>query len=500
MASHDIFGKNFLIRLVEKMTRFLIKKLIFLSCVFSLVYSCREPISYPSIGTRLSNPISIASSSNGSVFYVLNADFNHNYDSGSILLLNENGDKLSTINVPRLGKILNIRDNNLLVAFDHESEESLSKTMLYDISNPTKPVKKHEWELNDCTPANIVSRSGYSYFALSCQEGHLYIGNFDNNSLKKIRTYPQVRQSNRRAMYLDPKRDLLFLFVTDTEVGNLIDGSDVDKETWVKGSKISDTPDEIPDAIQNTSDQMIDIQNNTSRFLFMMVDIRAEAAAQFPFKEYKDVRDTEARWLYFKLKNFDGSPDSATIQGDSTTKYYRTNFWEAQPDPEDPDSFYISHRGLGTINNSEQANDLIKVSFRAGGNPRGTVGNIPKLDSYMSFERVFGFKGDQTGKDKYFNSFKIASFSGRKVVILNSFRDLSNFNDPRYTIAAANLVSSSDPVEWFSLASSTDLSDSYWDLALGKDGNVLTVSFFDEKLKLFKVKYGETITLNKSIE
>jgi hypothetical protein len=480
---------------------FLLRKLPFLLCTLLITNSCREKETEPPINDALSTPISLAADTSGQYFYVLNSDFLHAYESGSILVLDQNGKRVSATPVPHLGKVLSVSGNDLLVSFDHESEETASRTFLYNIADPKKPVFVKEWIHEGCTPANLVSRNRFKYFALSCQEGDLYVGKLEairsQSEMTKVRSYPVVGNSTRRAMYLDPKRQLLFLFVSDIGTGTLSDALDSDKETWLKGQKISDKPDEIPDSLQQTAARAGDILNRTSQFQFVIYDIGAEFSAGF--RNYNSVRDTELRWLYFDLNNFDGTPDKDTIQGNPDQKTYRTNFWEAQPDPDDLDSFYLSHRGFGKVNSSENANDLVKFTFI--GDPRTKKdGTVPKLGTYWSFQRSYGFKGDQTGDDKYFNSFKITKFSGRKAVLLNSFRDLSSFSNPRYTIAGANLVEGHNPAEWFTQVDSRDLDRSYYDLALGANGNLLTISFFDETLKLFKVKFGEAMTLINSIE
>jgi hypothetical protein len=300
-------------------------------------------------------------------------------------------------------------------------------------------------------------------------------------------------------MFLDKKRDLLFLFISDSGTGSLTDALDNDKETWLKGQKISDKADEIPDTLQQTAARSQDVLHNTTRFQFMVYDIREEANKDFPHRPFESIRNTEPRWMYFKLENFDGSPDDPSAHGDTNVKYYRTNFWDAIPDPDDLDTFYLSHRGLGKVGFSEHANDLVKVTLKAP-TPRATAGVSPRLDSYMSFERVYGFKGDQTGPDKYISSVLVTKMMGKKVVLVNSFRDLSNFSESRYMIAAANLVEKTVPSTWFTHVSSKDVNDSYYGLALAKNGNLLTISFFDESLRLFNVKFGENISLVKSIE
>ncbi len=486
-------------------------KFFFLFCLILIpTYSCRENISKPAIGDSISTPIHLASDPSGNYFYVLNSDFLHKYSDGSILVLDSNGAKVGAVPIPRLGKVLSVSDSNLFVSFDHNSGDTDTVTMLFDISDPKKPVEAAKWTLPKCTPVNVVSRSGSDYFAVSCQEGDLYMGivstNKANSTLTKVRSYPQVIGTARRAMYLDTNRRLLFLFITDMGTGSFIDKIEADQQTWVNNKKTGDQPDEIPDNLQQSNIRARDSLKNTTQWQFMLYDFGSELDQNngaFPStpKNFEDVRDTEARWLYFKLNNYEGSPDSLDLAGDTSQKYYRTNFWDAQPDPDDSNSFYLSHRGLGRVGKSENANDLVKVTFIAGSDPRAKGGVVPKLTDYFTFTRVYGFKGDETGKDKYFSPFLITRLSGYKVVLLNSFRDLSNFKDPRYTLSAANLIENLDvPPLWFTQVSSTDIDTSYYHLALANNGNLLTISFFDESLELFNVKFGEDMRFVRSID
>lgn len=486
------------------MTRLLSIKLISIVSLLLLGGgSCNEDLKLAPIGTELSGPIALTTDKNAEHFYVLNSDFRHAYQSGSILILDKDGNKVNFLGTPRLGRVMVRKDSNLLVAYDREEEGDLALFEHYDISTPTQPKQVRSQNLDeDCTPANIVARDGYDYYALSCQEGGLYIGDITKNTLKKVRDYPKVPGGIRRAMFIDKTRGLLYLFMTDISGGVLVDKQAEDKETWVEGQKtIADAADEIPDNLQSTAPLASNTLNATTAWQFMVYDITAEKAADFPYRDFKKVRTTEPRWLYFDLKNWDQTPDISLSPG---TRYYRTNFWSAEPDNEKDDVFYLSHRGTTKTNRSEHANSVVEVKL--SGNPRVNSKNeVPKLDTYMKFRRVYGFKGNQTGTDRYFNSFMITELSGKKVVLLNSFRDLSNFSNPRYLIGGAEIPEKEGMQGvWSKDKSSTDLDSSYYELALIKDGNtkgnLLTISFFNESLVLFRVEFGKDLSLVKTIQ
>lgn len=478
------------------MTRFLfIKVILFFSLLF-ISNSCGKPINRPDVGTDLASPTAVASDDSGKFFYVLNTDHRHKYNTGSILILDDNGNKIAAQATPRLGQSMVVQGDTMIVAYDRESDkDAKAQIIVYDLSKGASNLQEVFKQELDCSPANITARKNYKYFALSCMEGDLYIGELAGSTkvtqFKKVRSYPQFPRGARRAMYINTKRDLLFQFMTDIHDGKLVDTVYDDKETWVAGKKVEDKPDEIPDISQQTDSKARDILNNTTRFHFMVYDLAAEAATGFKDREFKEVRATEPRWLYWKADN-QGHPDDAAVGGNPNMKYYRTNIRDAKPDPEDPDVFYISHAGVGKFDQSEHANDIMKVTII--GDPRPDSSNkLKKLDEYLKFDRVYGFKGDQTGKDKYFNSFLITKISGRKVLLANSYRDLANFGNQRYTLSGLEMTEDPHDATWFAQATSNDSGNSYYDLALAKNGNLLTVSFFDESLRLFNVKFGENV-------
>lgn len=479
--------------------------LLLLSAIFTS--SCRKDVTLPDIGLDVASPMAMVSDAGGNYFYVLNGDINHTHNSGSILILDSDGNKISATSIPRLGRALSRTGNDLLVIFDSEvenDEETLNgKAQLFDLADPKQPKFITEWSLADCAPANVVAREGYPYFAVACMNGKLFIGELTDkrkdSKLSYVRHYPG---NTRKAMHIDPKRGLLFAFVSDMGAGTQVDAVAADTKTRaVNSDTVTDGPDEIPDTYQATKAQANELRNNTNRYQFIVYDIDEAKDNGFPFKEFKDVRDAEPRWLYWPETNSDGTPDDYDSNGDSSKKYYRTNFAEAQPDPLDPDSFYLSHRGLAKSGQSEHANDIIKVTLNSPGNPRAISGTIPKTPSYFSFKRVFGFKGAENDGSKYFDSFLVTMMSGQKVVVINSFRDLVNFSNSQYGLAAATIGDRTETnLPWFTQITSDSTSDSYYRLALAKNGNLLSSSFFSDDLRLFNLRLGDTITFVKTID
>jgi hypothetical protein len=331
----------------------------------------------------------------------------------------------------------------------------------------------------------------YKYFAISCLRGVLYIGDLEKKTITKVRDDIYTR----RAMHLDTKRGLLFSFVTDT--GSLSPNADIltkDIGQWNATFERETTPNEVPDLFEDSREHIRNNRINRNRYQFTVYDINAAEAEGFPFKNYDETAiESEYRWLYFNLANFDGTPDTEAGYSDLDTKYYRTNFWQASPDKTNPDAFYISHRGLGTPASSPDANSVIKVTLT--GDPRVSAdGKVPKTSEYLSFERIYGFNGSQNGPDQlnYTGDFEVLRSHGEEIVIVNNFRDLSNFHQlggPNFTISASAL----DPAVWFSEATSRSGYDGFYQVAVGKGDRVATCSFYSNSVVLFDIRPGEAI-------
>src|SRR5690606_30828793 len=106
-------------------------------------------------------------------------------------------------------------------------------------------------------------------------------------------------------------------------------------------------PNEVPDEYEN-SRRAMSARASRETYQFFVYDIGREKQnapgcvgegeeCAFPFRANSDpVVRQELRWIYFKLFNFDGTPDPNSYHDRPDYKYYRTNFWSAEPDPSDP--------------------------------------------------------------------------------------------------------------------------------------------------------------------
>ncbi len=492
--------------------------------------SCTKSKGYPDLGLGIAYPIDIALSPDGQYYYVLNSDIDRRYDEGSILILDKDGNRLSAIPTPRLGRSLTVSEDNLIVTFDGpgEDEEGSPKVHLYNIENPENPTLERSWEI-ECNPLNAVKRSGYQYFAVSCLGGFILVGEITAD--KRESTLQVVRKMGpytRRAMHIDPERGLLFAFVTDLGVAGLRDEENVDEfsytvtvdeETNEEIFTETSGANDIPDRFESSAKNVRSSRNLKRRFQYLVYDIEAEAEKGFPDLglEDEEFTDVELRWMYFNLTDIDGSPDREAWEIDQTKKYYRTNFWKALPDPADPNVFYLSHRGLEKKDGSPDANQIVKVTITGDPRPQeeapqdeeqdaqeGQETNksaLRKTSDIVKFERIYGFKGDQKRDNdpNYPGDFEILYSQGQRTLIVNNFRDLSNFREEggaRFTVTAAAL----DDSYWFEELQSTSGKTSYYQLAASRDGRVLTGSFYGSALILLEIKPGVAITELKRIE
>lgn len=314
----------------------------------------------------------------------------------------------------------------------------------------------------------------------------------------------------RHAVYIDPYREMLFAFPTDMS-NSLADAKMVDVKSYSDTGEVSEGSNEIPDDYEKTK---LMRKNRSSRYRYQLAiyNIAAERAAGFPFRALADkddtTADTEQRWLYFTLNNADGYPDSDESVRNLDVKNYRTNFYEAKPNPLDRNSFYVSHRGA---NQSEHANNIIKVSIvadpfataapdAAGGCPSGyhkvADACIPLTPNYLKFDRVYGFNGEVDALH-YPSDFDVKLVKGQQLLVVNHFRDRVNWakDQQRYSLTSKVL----DQSFWRSDLNSLDYNKSYYQIAVNQNGIAMTCSFYGESVILLKMYPGEAVEEIKQI-
>lgn len=469
----------------------------------------------------MASPIDVEVSDSGDYFYVLNADFDRTYNMGSLMVLDKDGNKVKAIEIPRLGRSLTATDKDLIVTTDFPDDGDHAYVMLFDITDPKEPVLKKKFSIG-CSPLNATLRKNYDYFFVTCSDGTLHVGKLEADRsaswIKNVRRY----DSTRRALYLDTKREMLFAFTTDLSKQVSADLEALDVASYdsnaneIKGEDGSSAPDEVPDNMQSTKRE---IANSGSRagFLFIAYDIKAERenapgctvsegeTCSFPARTSSDpVFQNERRWMYFNLNNFDGTPDTLTSL-DPNYKYYRTNFWAAKPDPFDPDTFYLSHRGAPK--KSPFANQIIKVQF-IGDLRANAEGKVPQTGDVLSFERISGFKGEgqngvETTKFHFPGDFALTEIKGQRVLVVNHFRDIASGAWTRGEVYFSLTAKTLDENSWFTelpgSLSSPNIT-TYYQIAINKTGRAISCSFYGNAVMLLEVTPGVGIREIKRIE
>lgn len=491
-------------------------KILVITVIFML-FGCKKEVKFEPLGDKLSGPSDVAVSENGAYFYILNSDPLKDHNEGSILVVTSEGKKVKIIKTGRFGKVLSVVKNRMMVAYakNNELDDPVAIIELYDLTAPENPVLKKSWQIED-DPFNVVmaEKDGniYDHFAVSCLGGKMYLGVFTadlaNSQLHKVRNY----LTSRRSVFLDPEKEILIAFPTSLKASSRSyqDNWYVDAD---KGT-IPGVPNEIPDTFESTiiTD---DVKFQRSRFQFSILDIAKSKEENYKFYELFDTNEidsivnTEMRWTYFNLKALDGSFDPP-ISLTENAFLYRSDFWEAKPNPNSKQSFYISHRGIYTT----YSNNIIKVTYLKDPKPviwtdktekecNDTGGNlisgycVSRTDRTFKFDRVYGFQGDETAEKSYPGDFEVKMVSGQQILIVNHFKGLGNFsdrNDQGYRIVSKTIGTKDDQLSVSSL-NSTDYNNSYFNIALNNEGRAMTGLFYGKGVQVIDILPGEDISV-----
>jgi hypothetical protein len=472
----------------------------------ALTTSCRSTEKFPPIGDNVASPIDLAVSEDGQRFYVLNADFDRTYNKGSILVLDKNGNKLGATEIPRMGRRMVIAGNDMIVTTDFSDGGGSPKLLIFDVTLPDTPVQRAELELT-CSPFNIAFQKGYQHFAVSCLDGQLLLGTLANDrantTIKKVRSFGAAH----RALYLDPKRELVLGFVADPSQKKLNDVEYKDATRYdsngqeIKGPNGELLPNEIPDVME----ERVRVQANRSQrspFQFFVYDIAKERSnapgctrteeesCDFPMRTSSDpLVAKELRWTYFRLLGADGKPDPSEFASDPTYKYYRTNFWEAKPDPALTDVFYLSQRS--SSDKSPYGSNVLKVTIK--GELRAGDQDPPATQDVLGFERIYGFKDKESKPNHFPSDFVITEIQGQKTLILNHVRDLSIWSKAEQYFSVAGKTLNGQSGAWSSeiegSISKTHL-NTFYQVAAMPDGRVATCSFYGNAVVLLQLTPG----------
>lgn len=473
--------------------------------------NCKRAETFPTLGDQVASPVAVAVAPGEGYFYALNADFDRTYNSGSLLVIDTDGNKKSALQVPRLGRNIAVAGNDMIVTFDSDGTTTNAEAILYDVSTPETPREVRRIDLG-CSPLNIVMREGYKHFAIACEgvgeAGGILIGTLTDDrsqtSVKLVRTYGTAR----RAMHIDPVNELLFAFPTDYGIQSWMDLDLDDAATYAPDGTKTNTPNEIPDLYENTRQARSNLSQRQI-YQFIVYDLAAERAATpeaFPFRDARSAEVAkEFRWIYFNPEDYTGTPDSdaGLTSTTATRRYYRTNFFAAAQDPDDNAAFYLSHRGhIDSVTGvgSPQANDVLRIALTS--DPRVKAdGTVPLTSDYLQITRVYGRGAEDSSKGRHYpGNIEVKRVLGEKMLFVNHFRDLVNWARSQiyFGIAAKSLGHD----YWSSEIgnSDSDAKNSYYDIAVNSAGRAAACSFYGNKVILFDVLPGADIKVHLNVE
>ncbi len=473
------------------------KGLVFLSLFAACLWiSCAKDIEYDDIEVNVAGPTAIAHFGD-EFFYVLNSDFDQRYDTGSILVLDRDGAKIGSVNTPRLGTSLKVAGNVMIATYSSDVKKDAMVEVYSLDADPKAPKLEKSFPLKDSQPVNIALVEDYDFFAVTCSNGDLYIGQLNDDRSKSTLKLVRKYKYPRRAIYIDKTREMLFAFPTmDYGVSITRDERFEDLKTYITDEP-TNFPNGIPDRYEINAEQRNFIAQRF-RYQFVVYDIEAARTAKFPLKENEDVL-SEMRFLYFNLKDKAGKADYPE-DSDTKKKFYRTNFWAAIPDPTvtDDSAFLLSHRDP-YAKDLKKGNDVIQVKIKGPASilkPSGDPLLPPMLDTYFEFTRKYGFTPEQPAKP--FPAAIVAQkVGGKDVLLVNHFNNLNVTKEgAKFSLAQKDFGSTHARYE----LEGQPPNISYYEMAMMSDGRTLAGSFFGHMVLLFDVDPSTNITEAKVTE
>lgn len=518
--------------------------------LIGLITSCAlEEETFEALEAKISHPSAIAH--DGQRFYVVNSDMERVHNAGSILTLDREGRKIGVVATPRLGRFIVVRPPFIMVGYAPTDQfKTPPQLLIYDARLPTQ-LKVYKAFSLGCSPISAVAPQRYNYFAVSCDDGQIYVGFFNSYDTKNL---PQVSlrlvrdygPHARRAIHIDTKNHHLYAFSTDWQRSDFqdlvledsIQFSATEPPPEVKtpvdfGGVVSSrsavplyevrVPNEVPDIWEESTQYTVQEQHaQHSQYQVAILDLKALVASGFALESrYSDVSLSEFRWLYFH------SQDSAATVSQGR-KYYRSNFWQAMPDPQDSTKFFISQRGMQTRERNVDVNAIYEVQI--SGSPffeedesrtqdtdqEGSAVSAPThppISSFLKFKKVWGYRAQSTiyarslrnsslsqgphvnSSIRFTGNFDMGQAFGSRYFLINDFRDPALFNNNAYslTLTAGSGAQQPDDLLLF-----TDRSRSYFAISAIKD-RVLAGTFYTHTLSLFDVTEDQKLRFIKDI-
>ena len=409
-----------------------------------LLATCSVAEKFPPRGDQIPGPTAVAVADDGKHFYVVSSDFDRTYNGGVLVVLDDNAKRLNTVEVPRLARSMSVGGDSLLLTFGRDSDKDSSSVELYSLTEPQAPSLRHSWKIG-CQPLNSTIVKDYRYFVVTCNNGDLYVGDRQELTLQRVRSYGQAR----RAIYLDVERQLLLTFVSEIDNQKYRDLTMTDRLTYRDGEEIVGA-NEIPDDWEERRVR----QQKKRLYQYTVYDLKAAAEAGFPFQE----QEQEFRWLYYSFAETDGDK-----------KVYRTNFWDTYPDPDSGDSFYLSQRDI-----DRSSNNILRVTIT--GELRVSDGKTPKTSDVLQIETVHTAESD----DEFPGDIAVERVNGRKVLLVNNFRDFINWQ--RHEVFFGITAFTLNEPHWQKSFTSSRADQSYYQFALNKQGLVVVSAFYGHKV------------------
>ena len=399
----------------------------------------------------------------------LSSDYDRTYNKGSIQLLNaESGsnapEKVFLYETTRLGRALQVYSNYIMVSYDSENDETSGKLEMYKFNSSAEIALVKSWEL-DCSPTNAIFAESGNYFAVTCFGGTTFMGIMDtadeaNISLTKVRDYNMTLRAMH--FYNNGTSEVLFAFPAIYQYPSSDDRYTIDVKSYVPSdtSVSKDEPNGIPDGFESSDSAQRKI---TSRYPYQFIAYNvtmeqsltaADESVTTPFRFIEsgtpiDPTQADNERVYFiweDASSFDATTYTADgieikYEKEDGYRYYRTNFWDVQPDPSGLSTrFFLSHRG---DEDSPDSNNVFQIDlsavdydailyrdfFDADGYPN-TI-EIDDVFGANAVTRVFGLRSSQDGYDIDDNtylteiSFFQSTTTSEYFLLANSFKDIA---------------------------------------------------------------------------
>jgi len=457
-------------------------KIFRISLLFFFLLACAYQEQGEEIRDRIYSPVGIVFSPSGHHLYVINANFDARFNTGSLVTMTEEGRKVFYQEIPRLATAVEVIGKFLFIATAAQ-ERTQANIFVYGLADEARPKLLSSREL-PCSVINIVQAKdiAYPYIGMACKGGGLLIST--KPDARHFLTIHHVREymETRRAMFIDSKRGKLFAFPTS------LDAATAHKST-VYVDKVSSGREKkangIPDAMENFySDKRA--RRTRHPFQYIVYDITKAVASGFSklALDHKTVQD-EHHFIHFNLENLSGDLDDKKSAENKNTKFYRTNFWQAVPSPESDDLFYLSQRGEKTIDNN-----ILEVKIKE---ENGKF--------YLDFVRKIYNDDSITDEYKrdYLGDFKIVPLSSdhSNYIVGVSFQAW----DKKKHVSSSLFVLKLDNTRVVKRIYDHDLDQGggFFQVTMNQEGDVFSCGFYTHTVEQFKILSGPALSHIKTI-